>query len=132
MAETKTAPHSFVKDGVFYFVRRVPKDLQNNYTSTKISFSLRTRSANVAATRAVRAAQSLDESWYFLRVNDCDLPVKHMLNLTQNSNAVPAIMGMTTAAAEIGRRFGLRTSHFAIFRCRPTGSQGGIPTAADL
>ncbi|WP_370631215.1 DUF6538 domain-containing protein, partial [Mameliella sp. CS4] len=45
MAENKTAPHSFVKDGVFYFVRRVPKDLKQHYTSSKISYSLRTRSA---------------------------------------------------------------------------------------
>lgn len=44
MAEYKTAPHSFVKDGVFYFNRRIPKDIQHQYTSRKISYSLRTRS----------------------------------------------------------------------------------------
>ncbi len=61
MAENKTAPPSFVKDGVFYFVRRVPKDLKPHYTSLKISYSLRTISASVAASRATRAAQQLDE-----------------------------------------------------------------------
>lgn len=100
MAENKPAPHSFVKDGVYYFVRRVPKDLLHHYTSPKISFSLRTRSASVATSRALRAAQRLDEHWYFLRINDCDLPGKHMLRLAQNTNAVPAMMAMTAATAE--------------------------------
>ncbi|CUH85806.1 DUF6538 domain-containing protein [Thalassovita mediterranea] len=90
MAEYKTAPHSFVKNGVYYFVRRVPRDLLHHYTSQKISFSLRTRSASVATSRALRAAQRLDEHWYFLRINDCDLPGKHMLRLAQNTNAMPA------------------------------------------
>ncbi len=89
MAENKTAPHSFVKDGVFYFVRRVPKDLKQHYTSSKISYSLRTRSASVAASRATRAAQQLDEYWYHLRIKDSELPGKHMLRLAQNANAAP-------------------------------------------
>lgn len=100
MAENKAAPHSFVKDGVYYFVRRVPKDLLQHYTSPKISFSLRTRSASVATSRALRAAQRLEEHWYFLRINDCDLPGKHMLRLAQNSNVAPAAMATPVAAAE--------------------------------
>ncbi|MGR3452710.1 DUF6538 domain-containing protein [Pseudooceanicola sp.] len=39
-----------MKDGVYYFVRRVPKDLLHHYTSSKISFSLRT-----AGTRQLEA-----------------------------------------------------------------------------
>ncbi|WP_368040214.1 DUF6538 domain-containing protein [Ruegeria atlantica] len=42
MLENKTVPFSFVKAGVFYFTRRVPKDLDHHYTTGKISFSLRT------------------------------------------------------------------------------------------
>lgn len=95
MAENKTAPHSFVKDGVFYFVRRVPKDLKQHYTSSKISYSLRTRSASVAASRATRAAQQLDEYWYHLRIKDSELPGKHMLRLAQNANSAP--MSLTSS-----------------------------------
>ncbi len=40
----KTAPHTFVKQGVFYFIRRVPLELRRHYTASKISYSLRTRS----------------------------------------------------------------------------------------
>ncbi|WP_174819009.1 hypothetical protein [Ruegeria atlantica] len=37
MLENKTVPFSFVKAGVFYFTRRVPKDLDHHYTTRKIS-----------------------------------------------------------------------------------------------
>jgi hypothetical protein len=63
----KNVPHTFVKDGVFYFVRRVPQELVRHYLSVKISYSLRTRSASVAASRAIRAADKLDEYWFHLR-----------------------------------------------------------------
>lgn len=39
MAENSPAPYTFVKDGVFYFVRRVACDLKRHYTSSKIAFS---------------------------------------------------------------------------------------------
>ena len=42
---------------------------------------LRTRSAPVAASRAMRAAQQLDEHWYRLRIRDVDLPGKHLLRM---------------------------------------------------
>ena len=89
MAENKTAPHSFVKDGVYYFGRRVPNDLRHHYTSPKIAFSLRTRSIRVADSRAIRAAQKLDEYWYHLRITDNDLPGKHMLRVAGNSSLAP-------------------------------------------
>ncbi len=79
MPETNTAAFTFVKQGVFYFTRRVPNDLSCHYTAKRISFSLRTRSAKVATSRALRAAQQLDEHWYHLRVSDAELPGKHML-----------------------------------------------------
>lgn len=99
MAENKAAPHSFVKDGVYYFIRRVPNDLRHHYTSSKISYSLRTRSVSVAASRAVRAAQKLDEYWYHLRINDSDLPGKHMLRMAGNIGVAPSALPMPPAAA---------------------------------
>jgi integrase len=99
MAENKAAPHSFVKDGVYYFIRRVPNDLRHHYTSPKISYSLRTRSVTVAASRAIRAAQKLDEYWYHLRINDSDLPGKHMLRMAGNSGLAPSALSLAPAAA---------------------------------
>lgn len=87
MLAHKNAPeHTFRKDGIFYFRRRVPSDLSHHYTSRQIAFSLRTRSAPVAAARASRAAQQLDEHWYHLRIKDRDLPGKHLLRMQQTVN----------------------------------------------
>ncbi|WP_092813494.1 DUF6538 domain-containing protein [Roseivivax marinus] len=79
MSEYKSAPHLFQKDGIFYFVRRVPRDLRGHYSSGKISYSLRTRSQSVARARSASAAMKLDEYWYFLRSQKADIPGKHML-----------------------------------------------------
>lgn len=78
-SEMKSPTHTFVKDGIFYFVRYVPKDLRRHYTSGRISYSLRTRSASVAAARAVRASAKLDEYWFHLRSQETDIPGKHLL-----------------------------------------------------
>ncbi len=42
-------------------------------------YSLRTKSVVVATSRAQRAAQQFDEHWYHLRIQDVDLPGKHLL-----------------------------------------------------
>lgn len=84
MAYDKSVPHSFTKNGIYYFERRVPNDLHRHYQCHKITYSLRTRSAHAAASRASRAAQQLDEYWYHLRIRDRDLPGKHLLRLQQS------------------------------------------------
>ncbi|WP_369385411.1 DUF6538 domain-containing protein [Limimaricola cinnabarinus] len=81
MPDHISAPYTFLKEGVFYFRRRVPAELSRHYTSPKIAYSLRTRSPRVAAARAMRAAGQLDEYWYHLRCQDADLPGKHMLRM---------------------------------------------------
>jgi len=81
MSETVSRPFTFVKDGVFYFSRRIPKELRGHYTSPRIAYSLRTKSPKIAESRAKRAADQLDEYWYHLRCRDAQLPGKHMLRL---------------------------------------------------
>jgi len=41
MSETISLPFTFVKDGVFYFSRRIPKELKNHYTSPRMTYSLK-------------------------------------------------------------------------------------------
>ncbi|WP_411351172.1 DUF6538 domain-containing protein [Leisingera aquaemixtae] len=77
--ENISRSYVFVKEGIFYFTRRVPADLRQHYSSGKISYSLRTRSRAVALSRANRAACKLDEYWYYLRTQDAELPGKHLL-----------------------------------------------------
>jgi len=87
MSETISPTFTFVKDGVFYFSRRIPKELRCHYTSPRITYSLRTRSAKIAEARGRRAADQLDEYWSHLRSRDAELPGKHMLRLQQVAGA---------------------------------------------
>lgn len=87
MSETISRPFTFVKDGVFYFSRRIPKELKSHYTSPRIVYSLRTKSPKIAEMRARRAADQLDEYWYHLRCRDAELPGKHMLRLQRTTGA---------------------------------------------
>jgi len=81
MSETISPTFTYVKDGVFYFSRRIPHELRRHYTSPRIAYSLRTKSPRIAKARARRAADQLDEYWYHLRCQVTDLPGKHMLRL---------------------------------------------------
>jgi integrase len=87
MSETISPSYTFVKDGVYYFSRRIPKELKSHYLSPRIAYSLRTRSAKVAEARARRAADQLDEYWYHLRAQEVALPGKHMLRRKQKPGA---------------------------------------------
>ena len=72
--ETKSVPYSFRKNGIFYFTRRVPQDLRAHYSTRRIAFSLKTRSAKMAIVRAQTTSTKLDQHWHFLRVNSFEHP----------------------------------------------------------
>ena len=117
----KTAPHTFVIQGVFYFIRRVPLELRRHYTSSKISHSLRTRSRSVAASLAIRAADKLDEYWFHLRMRDADLPGSHMLGLASAGRGL-ALNGV----ASTGLSASPRLSEAVAIYLRLKGSGTGI------
>ena len=68
------APYVLCRDGVYYFVRRIPVDMQHHYDKCRLYFSLRTQSK----ARAIRAAQSitqrLDDYWMGVRLQKLDIP----------------------------------------------------------
>ena len=97
MSETISPTFTFVKAGVFYFSRRVPKTLQHHYTSPRIVHSLKTRSARIAEARARRAADQLDEYWYHLRSQETQLPGQHMLRDAANLPRVSSTSAKPTA-----------------------------------
>ena len=97
MSETISPTFTFVKDGVFYFSRRIPHELKRYYTSPRIAYSLRTRSPRVAEARARKAADQLDEYWYHLRSRDTQLPGKHMLR--HQATAATSVTATTPEAA---------------------------------
>ena len=51
------------RDGIFYYVRRVPNDVRQFYASSRISFSLRTKSQRSATRAASSVTQRLEDYW---------------------------------------------------------------------
>ena len=63
----KPVPYAFRKNGIYYFSRRVPVDLLKHYSTARISFSLKTRSAKLAASRANALLWKLERRWHAMR-----------------------------------------------------------------
>ena len=62
------------RDGVFYYVRRVPHDVRQHYASSRISFSLRTKSHKSALRAAKSVTKRLEDYWLGLRLQKMDIP----------------------------------------------------------
>ena len=67
-------PHTYRKDDVFYYCRRIPKDLLSRYDETRIVMSLRTKSSKAAGRSAAAITSRLDEYWMSLRIADLQIP----------------------------------------------------------
>jgi integrase len=57
------------RNGIYYFQRRVPKDVRSHYKSHAITCSLKTRSRKMALRAASALSLQLDEYWMTLRVS---------------------------------------------------------------
>ncbi len=56
-----------------------PQIYGGHYRTSRIAYSLRTKSIRDARVRAVSDAAKLDRHWYILRISSDDLPGKHLL-----------------------------------------------------
>ena len=79
MLASKSNSYTFRKNGIWYFSRRIPADLRRHYKTSRIAYSLRTRSVKDARIRAMNDAAKLDRHWHILRISSEDLPGKHLL-----------------------------------------------------
>ena len=97
--QTKKVPYTFKRAGYYYFLRRVPADLLSHYSYPRIVQGLRTKSAQIAKSRAMVAAAKLDEYWSHLRMNDPDL-IGHRL-LTSGYQAYSQILQHSVSTATV-------------------------------
>jgi len=68
MSLYKSIPHTFRKEGIYYFNRRVPKDVRGSYNKSRISFSLKTKSLKQAHRSSLLVSQNLESHWISLRL----------------------------------------------------------------
>ena len=74
------------RDGVYYFVRRVPNDLKNIYTSDRIRMSLKTKLITTARRVAKSIDQRLEDYWMGIRLQKLDIPAIQLLQPDRLSN----------------------------------------------
>ena len=93
------ATYLFQKRGVYYFERRIPKDVRPHYSANKIIKSLRTKNRRIANTMSLQISSRLDLHWASLRVQDF-APVARQL--IADANEKPEIDCLTfTQATEL-------------------------------
>ena len=71
---------TYRKDGVFYFSRRIPKDIRHKYEHDRFVMCLRTKSRFVADKSSRAIAARLDEYWMSLRIADLNIPSMLLVN----------------------------------------------------
>ena len=79
MLQTIDVPYVYSRDSIYYFTRRIPKDLRGHYRCPRIVVSLRTRSAQAARTKPTNLVAQLDEEWLTIRWRQKDNPLKRFL-----------------------------------------------------
>jgi integrase len=78
------ANHVLYRDGVYYFVRRVPHDLTSHYDVKRLCFSLKTKSASAAIRASKSINQRLEDYWLGLRLQNMDIPA---IQVVKSSNS---------------------------------------------
>jgi hypothetical protein len=66
MWKNNSIPYVYQKRDIYYFSRRIPKDLEDRYRTSKITLSLRTNSLKVTKIKSASLASQLDEEWLTL------------------------------------------------------------------
>ena len=79
MVYQRVAHYLWLKGDTYYFNRRVPKDMQGHYKSSRIIICLKTTRKDTALRSAKSMAQRLEDYWLSLRLSQLDIPALHLL-----------------------------------------------------
>ena len=78
--------------GIYYYTIRIPNDVRQFYASSRLSFSLRTKSYAGAIRAASSVTQRLDDYWLGLRLQQMDIPAIHMVKTDDVNDTSPVIL----------------------------------------
>ena len=79
MVYQRVAQYLWLKGSIYYFNRRVPKDVQAHYKASRIVICLKTSRKDQAIRAARYIAQRLEDYWMSLRLASIDVPALHLL-----------------------------------------------------
>ena len=80
------ANHVLYRDGIYYYVRRVPYDLTSYYNVKRLCFSLKTKSASAAVRASKSINQRLEDYWLGLRLQNMDIPAIQVVRASDEAN----------------------------------------------
>ena len=80
------ANHVLYRDGIYYYVRRVPHDLISHYNVKRLCFSLKTKSASAAVRASRSVTQRLEDYWLGLRLQNMDIPAIQVVRANDEAN----------------------------------------------
>ena len=89
MVDHLRVKYTFKKRNVFYFSKRVPKDIRSHYTRDRIIICLKTKS-DASASRACKSLiQKLEDYWLSIRLTQFNIPAQHLIKTDKSftSNA---------------------------------------------
>ena len=79
MTTNKHPRYTFVKNGIYYYTKSVPADLRHHYLTSRLVYSLRTRSRSQALQASKSLNARLNQYWLNLRMKDNEVPMSHLL-----------------------------------------------------
>ncbi len=79
MVDHLRVKYTFKKRNVFYFTKRVPKDLQSHYTRDRIIICLKTKLDTLAARACKSLIQKLEDYWLSIRLTQFKIPAQHLI-----------------------------------------------------
>ena len=88
---TKSIPHTFVRNGYYYFSRRVPSDLRDHYSYHRIVQGLRTTSPQKAKVQANIAAAKLEAYWSKMRLAKSEVIGLSLVSSTSDGSSKIAL-----------------------------------------
>ena len=78
--------------GVYYYTRRGPCDVRQNYASKRLSFSLRTKSNASTLRVAQSVTQRLEDYWLGLRLQNMEIPAIHLVKANDSDDISPLML----------------------------------------
>ncbi|MDC1209112.1 site-specific integrase [Litorivicinus sp.] len=105
-AQIDAPKYTYLKRGVYYFVRRIPSDLHGFYRSDRVIISLRTKSLHRASNASQRLSSRLDDYWLDLRLKQTGVPGSHLLKIqSSQTHGTTVTLGATLShASELYQR----------------------------
>ena len=79
VVQRRVVHYVYQRGTTYYFVRGVPKDVQQYYKSSRIVICLKTSRKDKAVRAGMSIAQRLEDYWLSLRLSKLDIPALHLL-----------------------------------------------------